>query len=215
MKTLTTTIFLLLSLFSFAQEDAEGGYIDIGPEYGQEPETFAKPGYHHGGVFGADVHYTQIEGENAIVTGFKAAYIMNRSIELGAAGYGIYSELDHPTIDGAKMNILGGYGGFHCAPVIMPLKKVHFAVPIMLGAGAIGYDEDFRFNDPGEFNFANDWDEIFVAQVGLNVVFNITNFFQIEAGARYLQTTNIELDLVDDLDISGFSGGFGLRFGWF
>lgn len=214
MKNLLSVLFLLITISIFAQTDTID-YIDIGPDYRpQELETFQKVRQPNGGFISVNVNYGLIENENALYSGGKIAYIMNRVFEVGLAGQGFYSEMDHPIFNSERIDIFGGYGGLHMAPVIMPIKRIHFAFPILIGAGAVGYEEDF-FNSPGHFSYEREWDEIFVAQVGANVVFNITRFFQIEAGVQYLRTTDINIQELPDLDLNGFSGGFGLRFGWF
>ena len=214
MQNLLTIVFLLGSLAIFAQTDTID-YIDIGPDYRpQELETFQKVRQPNGGFMSFNVNYGQIENENAIYTGGKIAYIMNRVFEIGLAGTGFFSEMDHPQFSNQRIDVFGGYGGLHLAPVLMPVKRVHVAFPILIGAGAVGFEEDY-FNSPGYWNYERDWDEIFVGQIGANVVFNVTRFFQVEVGAQYLRTTEIHLDNLPDLSLNGFSGGFGLRFGWF
>ncbi len=213
MKKFFTFLLIALGCSLHGQDSTE--YIDIGPNYDNEPiETFQSGNYHNGGFFGLDFRYGQIEGENAAFGGGKAAYIMNRSLEIGVAGMLFYSEQENILFEDSNLGIGGGYGGLYVAPVIKPLKKVHLSIPIVLGAGAVGYDEDIR-GQQGRLIHVDDWDEIFMVQGGLNLVFNVTSFFQAEIGLHYLHTTDIELDMVRNLDITGLTGGFGLRFGRF
>ncbi len=215
MKRFLIFCFAVIFVGSIQAQQDSSRYIDIDEGYNpNEMETFRNDKQHHGGVFAFDVHYGQIEKENAIFSQFKAAYIMNRSLEVGLAGVGFYSDLQDGDFFDGDASLIGGYGGLHIAPVIMPLKRVHLAFPILLGAGAVGYDDEL-WGSPGDLRWDDDWDEIFVAQFGANVVFNITRNFQLELGARYLKTTDIELDRINDLDLDGWTGGFGFRFGWF
>ena len=215
-STATLCLFFLSLVSVFAQQDTTSDYIDIGSDYQyKEMETFQKGNQRNGGFFAIDAHYGQIEGENAVFPGVKFAYVINSNLEIGFRGTGTFSEIKGAGFTDGKARILGGYGGLHIAPVILPLKKVHVAFPIMLGAGAVGYDDE-EFRDPfGPRGTAHDYDEIFLAELGANVVFNVTKNFQIEVGARYLKTTDIELDRIQNLDINGVTAGFGLRFGWF
>lgn len=216
MKILSIVLAILISCIGLHAQGDTTDYIDIGTDYRESPlETFHKGSTHHGWLVGLTAHYGQIESENAAFGGVKLAYIMNHSLEAGFAGVSFYSQLKNDDLDNGEVDIAGGYGGLHLAPVIRPIKKVHIAFPIMLGAGAVGYDEWNRRPGNSGFEFNDDWDEIFIAQVGANVVFNITKFFQVELGVNYLKTTDIELDKINNLSIDGFTGGFGFRFGRF
>jgi hypothetical protein len=215
-KLTTTTCLLAFSAYALiAQQDSTSEYIEIGPDYQYEKmETFQKGNQRNGGFFAFDIHYGQIEGENAVFPGVKFAYVINSNLEIGFRGTGIFSEIKGDEFLDGKANIMGGYGGLHISSVLFPFKKVHVAFPIFLGAGAVGYDENIR-DRFGPRNFNNDFDEIFLAEIGANIVFNITKNFQIDVGARYMRTTDIELDKIQNLDINGVTAGFGLRFGWF
>jgi len=91
------------------------------------------------------------------------------------------------------VNFTGGYGGLHLAGY---------------------YEQDLKDPQIGERK-ADDWDEIFAGEVGANAVFNIAKHFQVEAGASYIITSDIELDRVETFDLNGIIGGIGLRFGLF
>lgn len=215
MKYLLLPLTLLFFTCIINAQEENSDYIDIGGDRKHpEIETFQHGDDHHGWVIGLNINYGQIEKENAIFSGFKAAYIMNRSLELGFSGTAFYSQQNHTEFFDDELNLIGGYGGLHIAPIIIPLKKVHVAFPIMLGAGAIGYDDEIS-GPQGRLFYENDWDEVFVGQIGATVVFNISRYFQIEVGANYLKTTDIELERVRNLNIDGFTGGFGFRFGRF
>lgn len=210
-------ILFVLSMASIitAQEDS-ADYIDIGSnkKSTKQLETFQQSVDHNGFMFGVDLRYAQIEGENTFVGGGKLAYVLNRSLEIGFAGVGMYSEQKSNAFFKDDWSLYGGYGGLHLAANIMPTKKVHFSIPVLLGAGAIGYDEIVREPNLSR-RYIDDFDEIFVAQVGGALVFNITPFMQAELGVHYLHTTDIQLEHAPGLSINGFNGGFGLRFGRF
>lgn len=207
------TLFICSSSL-FAQQDSTD-YIDIGAGYDdRQIETFQQKKFHNGGYASLDFRYGQIENENALFAGGKVAYIMNRTLEVGLAGMGFITEQKNAAFEGNTLALGGGYGGLHLAAVIQPIKKVHFSIPVLLGAGAIGYDDEIS-GTQGRPIQVDDWDEIFVAQVGANVVFNVTSFFQAEIGVHYLHTTEIELEHVPGLEINGLNGGFSLRFGRF
>lgn len=214
MKYLLLNTFIFLCLVASAQNDSD--YIEIGNDRSQSPiETFQKADSHHGWVIAVRAHYGQIEKENALFGGVTLAYIMNHSLEIGLAGNGFYSMQDNnllPNTD--KLDLVGGYGGLHINPIIKPLKKVHIAFPILLGVGSVGYTDTSDRQGPFERN-NDEFDEIFVGQIGANLVFNISRAFQVEVGINYLKTTDIELAQQPDLSIDGITGGFGFRFGRF
>lgn len=55
----------------------------------------------------------------------------------------------------------------------------------------------------------------FVVEPGLEVEINVTRFFKIGVGASYRFVRESDLTLVSNDDLSGFSGGFSLKFGKF
>ncbi|MGB5202871.1 MAG: hypothetical protein WBN63_01685, partial [Eudoraea sp.] len=54
--------------------------------------------------------------------------------------------------------------------------------PVLIGGGAVGYlngDIDDPFTD------VDQWDAIFVFEPGVNVLYNISRYVQLEAGLKY------------------------------
>ena len=202
-------LFLLLTAFTlggYAQVD-EGNYITFND----------RRNVVHGVYLGLSMGYGEIEGEDTYVAGFKVAYVANQQFEVGFLTKGLYSRQNifNPRTQDND-DLFAGYAGFHFEPIFFGKSRVSLSFPLFIGGGAVGYvdrdlvenDEDFDVDD-------DDLDAIFVLEPGVNVLFNISRYAQIEAGIKYRFSSKIEL--VDSpIDrINGFTSEIGIKLGIF
>ncbi len=202
-------LFLLLIAFTlggYAQVD-EGNYITFND----------RRNVVHGVYLGLSMGYGEIEGEDTYVAGFKVAYVANQQFEVGFLTKGLYSRQNifNPRTQDND-DLFAGYAGFHFEPIFFGKSRVSLSFPLFIGGGAVGYvdrdlvenDEDFDVDD-------DDLDAIFVLEPGVNVLFNISRYAQIEAGIKYRFSSKIEL--VDSpIDrINGFTSEIGIKLGIF
>ena len=201
-------LFLLLIAFTlggYAQVD-EGNYITFND----------RRNVVHGVYLGFSMGYGEIEGEDTYVAGFKLAYVANQQFELGFLTKGLYSRQNvfNPlTQDNA--DLIAGYAGFHFEPIFFGKSRVSLSFPLFIGGGVAGFvDRDVVESD--EDNEVDvDVDAVFVVEPGVNVLFNISRYAQIEAGIKYRFSSKIEL--VDSpIDrINGFTSEIGIKLGIF
>jgi hypothetical protein len=59
------------------------------------------------------------------------------------------------------------------------------------------------------------WDAIFVVEPGVNVLYNISRYVQLEMGVKYRFSSKAELSPDTITRINGFSAGFGVKMGVF
>lgn len=213
MKTIifTLSLFCLITTLT-GQENESGGYIEFSEQKVGEAETFTSGGGVHGIFVSLNTKYGQIAKDNALFFGGRISYVANNKMEIGLGGHGFYSDYNLASIDEEKI-ITGGYGGLHLEPIFFGLRKIHLSVPIFLGAGGIGIvdknDIDFDQND-------EDWDPYFIIEPGVNVVFKISNYLQLEAGIQYRISNEVTLiDYPQIPDMNGLSLGIGIKMGVF
>jgi len=217
MKTnLLIAIILGISLVGFSQDNDNSE--DYKTLFGGDHMT-------HGGYGGLLVNYSQIDGKDAVLVGARGAWIINHGLALGIAGYGFANDMEYyKSIDGIydRYNLAGGYGGLLIEPIIGSKYPVHVSLPILIGAGGVGYINNYYHTS--NYNNGNYYDEgyhpeeadaFFVVEPGLELELNMVKFMRLAIGGYYRYTSDIELADTDADILRGFSGGITLKFGKF
>lgn len=204
-KNILVLLFLGISILGFAQEDEE--YVEFND----------RNNVVHGVYLGLSMRYGEIDGADTYMGGFKIAYVANQQFEVGFEGNFIYSDQDvFNTALSRREDLIGGYGGLHLEPIFFSKSRVNLSFPLLIGAGAIGViDGNFNEDDFEENLDEDDFDAVFVAEPGINALFNINRYLQIEAGVKYRFSSKIELANSPVERINGFSGGIGIKVGVF
>ena len=198
--------FLLLASFCFinsinAQESED--YI----EFNDRKNTV------HGVYLGLSFNYGTIDKAETFSSRFKVAYVANQQFEIGFIAVGFYSDLNRLGLDNNHKDLAGAYGGLHLEPILFSKSKVNLSFPLLIGAGAVVLiDDDVDrqvIND-------DDWEPVFVAEPGVNVLYNINRYIQLEAGVKYRFSSKVDFQPEYDLKrINGVSGGIGIKIGVF
>lgn len=209
MKNLFLILILLLSSVSFGQETR------------QKMQTLIKNNgrTHHGFYLGLDLRATNFGNDTSFMTGIKAAWIINRSVGLGVAGYGLVPSITKDNIvEGEDVRPLMGYGGFMIEPVIRSNKLIHFTTPIILGAGWAGYIYDWEQDNNNGLDDRGDLidDEVFwVIEPGVSGELNVAKFFRLNLGVSYRFTQDINLLNTSENALKGMNYSLTLKFGRF
>lgn len=198
---------LLLTFFSnishLNAQESETEYI----EFNDRKNTV------HGVYIGLSYHYGQIDKADTYSSSFKIAYVANQQFEVGFVGTGFYSDLNGLGLGTHDRDLAGFYGGLHLEPILFSKSKVNVSFPILVGGGAVGLLED-HWDDIIVHDAA--WDPVFVFEPGVNVLYNISRYIQIEAGIKYRLSSKIDLQPEYDLNnINGLSTGLGIKVGVF
>ncbi len=205
-KTTLPLLFLLWGLLGFAQDD-DGEYITFND----------RKNVVHGVYLGLSTYFGEIEGENTYIGGLKVAYVANRQFEVGFMGNVLYSEqniFNPRTVN--NDDIVAIYGGLHLEPILFGKSRVSLSFPLLIGGGGMGYvDHDAVRRDENVDLDDDDIDAIFVLEPGMNVLFNVSRYVQLEAGIRYRMSSKIDLAQSPIERINGFSGGIGVKLGVF
>lgn len=202
-------IWLLLLLAGGAgwaqdQNQDEGDYIEFND----------RRNVVHGVYLGLGTYLGEIDGKSTFHGNFKIAYVANQQVEVGFAALGFYSQQNIPLNTFENLDFAGGYAGLHVEPILFGKSKLNLSFPVMIGAGAVVYVEDNNRDVDIDFD-RNDWDEVFVVEPGVNLLFNLSRFVQLEAGMRYRFSSRIDLEPNRVKNINGFSAGFGIKVGIF
>lgn len=170
----------------------------------------------HGVYAGLTTYFGEINSKNTYIMGFKLAYVANRKLEVGFAGGGLYSRNYLSEFVNENSDLIGGYGGIHIEPILFGKSKVSLGFPLFLGFGGAGFaKDDYRKgNQNGDPQF-EDWDSFFLVEPGVNLLYNLSRYVQLEAGVRYRISTKLELDPNQIKSINGFSAGVGVKIGVF
>lgn len=205
-KTTIFLLFLLMGTMGFAQND-DDQYITFND----------RKNVVHGVYLGLSTYFGEIEGEDTYIGGLKVAYVANRQFEVGFMGNVLYSQQNifNPRTNNND-DIVAVYGGLHLEPILFGKKRVSLSFPILIGGGGVGYvDHNAVVNDENVDLNDDNIDAVFVLEPGMNVLFNISRFVQLEAGFRYRMSSKIELAQSPVDRLNGFSGGIGVKLGVF
>lgn len=205
-KTILSCSVLLLGLFAAAQQD-DDQYITFND----------RKNVVHGVYLGLNLGAGEIEGEPTYQGSLKLAYVANRQFEVGFQTTFLYSEQDVFNLrTGTNDDLFAAYAGLHLEPIFFSKSRVNLSFPVLIGAGAVGYIErDAVRNDIDVDIDEDDVDAVFVLEPGINALFNISRFVQVEAGVRYRFSSRIALTDSPVDRINGFSGGIGVKLGVF
>jgi hypothetical protein len=174
----------------------------------------------HGGYGSISVGYTQIDDEDVMTLGGRAAWVIDHHVAIGLAGKAFINSIyiDEYWQDDAGYYLVGGYGGFFIEPIIAPNFPIHVSLPILIGGGGLALNEhtwhDYDWDDDGDYE-PYDWDSYFVFEPGVDIELNVVKFVRVAFGASYRLTTDMHMDYVPKDMMNGFNGSVTFKFGWF
>ncbi|NMH89550.1 hypothetical protein [Flavivirga algicola] len=167
----------------------------------------------HGVYLGLGFGYGTIDKAETYTSSFKVAYVANQQFEIGLILAGLYSDINRLGLDNNNRDLASVYGGLHIEPILFSKSKINLSFPLLIGGGGVALIDD-DVEDPVIDD--NDWKHVFVAEPGVNVLYNINRYIQLEAGVKYRLSSRVSLQPEYSLKrINGFSGGFGIKIGVF
>ena len=204
---------LLPILFGFAiptlAQDNSGDYVEFND----------RNNVVHGVYLGLTTHFGQIENKDTFFTGFKVAYVANQQFEIGFVGTFFYSDQNiYRGLSTYDEDLIGGYGGLHLEPILFSKSLVNLSFPLLIGAGGMGYiDDNYTGDNFDEQEFEDNAQAFFIVEPGLNALFNISRYLQLEAGIKYRFSNKVnDAKNFDPVKrINGFSAGIGVKVGIF
>lgn len=173
----------------------------------------------HGGYAAFSVEYTQVSGENVIMLGGRAGWLIDHHVTIGLAGKGFVSSIfieDIPETDENGLYLSGGYGGFFVEPIIAPSYPIHISIPILIGGGGfVLNDHTWHYYNNYDYYEPYDWDSFFVFEPGVEIELNVVKFFRVAVGASYRVTSDLHIKYLDEGLMRGFNTGITFKFGKF
>jgi hypothetical protein len=175
----------------------------------------------HGGYGAISIGYTQINKEDVMTLGGRAAWVIDHHVAIGLAGKAfmnsVFIQGDFPNTPENGLYLSGGYGGFFVEPIIAPNFPIHASIPIIIGGGGFVLNDHTWHDYSYEYDYYEpyDWDSFFVFEPGVEVELNVVKYFRVAFGASYRLTSNLHISEVPKDMMNGFNGEMTLKFGWF
>ncbi len=209
MKTqLTLLLLLCISTVSISQTKETDDYVEFDD----------RKNVVHGVYLGFGAQYGRLDGENTGFGTFKLAYVANQQLEIGFAVSGLYNERENTRpdlFDGDKIALVGGYAGFHVEPILFGKRFISVSFPLLIGGGLVTYTgAEALDNDEVDLD-RSDFDDFFIVQPGVNILYNFTRYTQLETGIRYRITSEYDLSPFKKDNLNGFSVVIGIKVGIF
>jgi len=189
-----------------------------GDDRADEMITLSGSHDHSGGYGAIFLKGTSFRDQTLLIAGLRGAWVVNRSFGIGIDLNGIiptseFTEIDPVGFDQAVL--VGGYGGLLLEPVVWSNKIVHLTFPISIGAGWLGYIEDWE-NDDYYYNGDIFDDDVFwYFEPGVNVEINVARFFRVGVGVSRRFVQDLQLLQTSSKAFDEMNYGFTLKFGSF
>src|SRR5262245_35265320 len=94
---------------------------------------------------GPAVRYTRVADQDGVMVGARGGIIINRSLVLSGAAYGLVNDVDVPNGPPgplelrAPLDLRFGYGGFELEYIVKPDAVAHVSLSALIGGGATQY----------------------------------------------------------------------------
>jgi hypothetical protein len=206
-KFITAMMAIMITLTAFSQQ--------------YEPEMRTLLGHDkkisHGGYGAITLGYTQLDGKDAFMMGFKGGWIIDHRLTLGFAGTSFVNDISAiNSMVYDDVNLAGGYGGLLIEPIISPFSPIHIAFPIIVGAGGVAHVNYSYWNyDTFIEPVVWDSDAFFVVEPGIEIEVNVARFMRAAFGVSYRYTSLINLPDTKKDGLRGLNFGLALKFGKF
>lgn len=169
----------------------------------------------HGGYGGPVVKFTTMTNEGAVLVGGEGGWIINHSLIIGGAGYGLATVHDAPPALSppvGRSTLQLGYGGPRLAFVIRPHDVVHVTLATLIGGG--GYTILTRY-DALDDHKTHDSQAFFVLEPEVQVEVNLLKFLRAGVGVSYRYIGTESVPGLATSDLSGPSGSVVIKAGAF
>jgi hypothetical protein len=181
-------------------------------------QTLSGNNSHSGGYGAITLKGSKFKDASIMMIGLRGAWVINSSFAIGIDLNGVIPTTKFHDVDPGGRHegiLLGGYGGLFLEPIIWSNKIVHLTIPLSMGAGWLGYVEDWEDEMYYYSGDLLDDDVFWYLEPGINAEVNITNYFRINVGIskRFTQDLNLYNTSSDAFDKLNYS--LTLKFGGF
>lgn len=165
----------------------------------------------HGIYFGLGTSLAQLGKNDYVGVETRFAYVADQKFEIGLAGEVFHNINRLESNRDSSTYIAGALGGIHLKAIINGNKKVHFSIPLLFGGGSTSVYTDYKnFEGPDD-----SWAAFLFIEPGANVEFNINKVLGFEIGAKYMFTTDSDINAAYYENLSGFKVQAMLKIGIF
>lgn len=216
MRFFIVTLIHILATNTYAQR-----YSDD-PPVKDEVKSLLSTNNEINGFGNVDFRVGNVNDKEALLIGAYGGVVINRTIMLGIAAYGLSSDL---TFDGTlpssgtarELNLYGGYAGIVMGVMVASKEVVHLSIPVIIGAGNLDVSDDNFFSSfsGSDAKFTVESSKFFVIEPGALLELNVSKTFRLGLGAGYRFATGTDLINVQDSDLSGLTGIVSFKFGVF
>ena len=183
-----------------------------------EMQTLVSGDFYLSGFGAPELKIGRMNDDLAVMIGGRGGFIFNHQLVLGGGGYGLVNDVPVEITPDSTRYLNFGYGGLLLGYVIAPNKLVHFDVNTLIAAGGLGFrDAIFKEWDDeyGDFDVDPNTDAVLVLEPTLNLILNVTSWMRLGVGASYRYVYGLDNPYISDLDMSGGTLTFSLKFGMF
>jgi len=183
---------------------------------GQRIKTLAGSMNHSGGFGAISFKTSSFRDEALVMGGVRGGWIINRTLALGAEGYGFIPTTKFRDIEiDNEVVALGGYGGLFLELIFFSNEVVHVTFPVGSGAGWLGYERLNNSSLIGETDFLADEDVFWYVEPGADVEVNIARNFRLVLGVSRRFTQDLELVNTDGQALQKLNVFLTLKIGSF
>lgn len=165
----------------------------------------------HGIYFGLGISLAQLGKNDYVGVETRFAYVADQKFEIGLAGEVFHNINRLESNRDSSTYIAGALGGIHLKAIIKGKKKVHFSIPLLFGGGSTSVYTDYKNIEGPD----DSWAAFLFIEPGANVEFNINRVLGFEIGAKYLLTTDSDINADYYENLSGLKVQAMLKIGVF
>ena len=180
----------------------------------------------HGGWGAPTAHYTRIMDQDALLVGGRGGWLIDHRVTIGLAAHGLTTPVYNEAYDGhlfsngiapQRKSILNmGYGGLLIEPIIGYTSPVHVSLPVIIGAGGIGYQYYVPLpQEPNQLTYDDHAQAFFVLEPGIELEMNIIPLVRLGLGASYRYTSDINIPETPKDALHGLNAGVSIKIGKF
>lgn len=164
----------------------------IPPDNGDNGGTTG--GLRHGFLVAPVAKITQVNDQFGCMMGGRVGWILNESYIIGLGGCAMVHQVEANELSsGDTPDMTMKYGGLVLEYVIRPQDLVHFSVYTLIGLGLAEFDYT---NVDGDDNFL-------VVEPAVNAYLRVTEYFKVGLGVGYRLASGVDLEGLEDGDLSG------------
>jgi hypothetical protein len=180
----------------------------------------------HSGWGAVTTHYTRVMDQDAMLVGVRGGWLINHRLTIGLAGQGQVVPVKNAGYDAHLIangetlqntsRLYMGYGGLLIEPIIAYRSPVHVSLPLIIGAGGLGYSWNGDFQEGfNPRNHRDDGQAFFVVEPGVELEFNLIPLVRLGVGASYRYTSDLDLPATPKDALRGVNAGVSLKIGRF